>query len=172
MDEFSGRTAAVLILLAMAQTQEGSLKARATKVGCTLLRYQRLTGAGLKHCRVCRAWKNSEDFNVDASRHDGRAALCRGCQSETAKARYVTHPAIRFGPLPHPPRDGDKKQARATVALAVKNRILANPAVVPCVGCGDFQSSRRHEYHHHRGYGARHHLDVIVLCSKCHVNSG
>ena len=75
------------------------------------------------------------------------------------------------GPAPKPPRDGDKIQARATVALAVKNGVLPRANSVPCVDCGHvwIPGATRHEYDHARGYGADHHLDVEAVCAGCHA---
>ena len=36
------------------------------------------------------------------------------------------------------------------------------------IKAGHKGEGRRHEYHHHLGYAAEHHYDVIVLCSICH----
>jgi hypothetical protein len=76
----------------------------------------------------------------------------------------------RPGPAPNPPRDGDKAQARASVALAVKNGQLKKPNTLPCYDCGHvwMPGERRHEYDHFRGYGAEDHLNVQVVCTKCH----
>lgn len=76
----------------------------------------------------------------------------------------------RPGPAPKPPRDGDKEQARASVTLAVRSGKLPRANEVPCVDCGHVWSEgeRRHEYHHHEGYAAKHHLSVVSLCTECH----
>lgn len=77
----------------------------------------------------------------------------------------------RPGPAPHPPRDGDKKQARQRVNVEVAHGRRPHPNSLPCADCGHIwkpRAARRHEYHHHRGYGAAHHLDVIPLCTRCH----
>jgi hypothetical protein len=45
---------------------------------------------------------------------------------------------------------------------------MPRPESLPCSDCGHTGEDRRHEYHHHKGYAAAHHLDVVVLCSLCH----
>lgn len=76
----------------------------------------------------------------------------------------------RFGPVPHAPRDGDAPQARASVALAVRNGRLPPPNSLPCADCGHIwhPGERRHEYDHHLGYAAEHHLHVQAVCTLCH----
>lgn len=75
------------------------------------------------------------------------------------------------GPTPKPSRDGDRLQARKRVNSNVRSGKLPKPNDVPCNGCGHIHSKpgdRRHEYHHHLGYAAEHHLSVISLCAVCH----
>ncbi len=43
-----------------------------------------------------------------------------------------------------------------------------NPNDLFCAKCGHKGSDKRHEYHHHMGYGTEHVYDVVVLCSSCH----
>lgn len=74
----------------------------------------------------------------------------------------------RPGPEPHPPRDGDKVQARQRINVEVRTGRRAHPDSLPCVDCGHTGNDRRHEYDHHFGYAAEHHYDVEPVCSKCH----
>lgn len=74
----------------------------------------------------------------------------------------------RPGPVPHPARDGDKAQARSRVNVEVRLGHLPRAATLPCVDCGHMGNDRRHEYDHHRGYAAEHHLSVEAVCSPCH----
>lgn len=65
---------------------------------------------------------------------------------------FGVNPATgRPGPAPHPPRDGDKLQARQRINVEVRT-----------------PGERRHEYDHHHGYGAEHHYCVEPVCTKCH----
>lgn len=77
----------------------------------------------------------------------------------------------RSGPAPSPPRDGDKKQARQRINVEVRTGHRPHPNTLPCSECGHEWSDgeRRHEYHHHKGYSAEHHYDVIPLCTECHA---
>lgn len=77
----------------------------------------------------------------------------------------------RPGPPPHPARDGDKVQARQRINVEVRTGRRPHPNELPCVDCGHVwsQGERRHEYDHHKGYAAAHHLDVEPVCTTCHV---
>jgi hypothetical protein len=77
----------------------------------------------------------------------------------------------RPGPAPHPPRDGDKKQARQRINVEVQNGVRPHPNMLPCTDCAHVWSEgeRRHEYDHHKGYAAEHHLHVEAVCTRCHA---
>lgn len=77
----------------------------------------------------------------------------------------------RPGPAPHPPRDGDRLQARQRVNVEVRTGRRPHPNTLPCSDCGHIWSpgERRHEYDHHKGYTAEHHLDVEPVCTTCHA---
>ena len=77
----------------------------------------------------------------------------------------------RPGPAPHPPRDGDKKQARQRINVEVRTGRRPHPNTLPCVDCGHVwePGGRRHEYDHHLGYAAKHHGDVQPVCTVCHT---
>lgn len=66
-------------------------------------------------------------------------------------------------------RDGDKVQARQRVNDEVKAGRRSHPNALPCTDCGHVwkKGERRHEYDHHLGYAAAHHLDVESVCSTC-----
>jgi hypothetical protein len=76
----------------------------------------------------------------------------------------------RSGPAPRPPRDGDRKQARQRVNVEVRTGYRPHPNNLPCADCGHIwqPGERRHEYDHHLGYDAEHHLDVEPVCTICH----
>lgn len=75
------------------------------------------------------------------------------------------------GPAPIPRRDGDKVQARQRINALVRSGQIPKPNALPCTDCGHVWKlgERRHEYDHHKGYGAEHHLDVEAVCKACHV---
>lgn len=77
----------------------------------------------------------------------------------------------RSGPAPHPPRDGDKEQARHRINIEVRTGRRPHPNSLPCVDCGHVwkKGERRHEYDHHKGYAAKHHHDVEAVCTICHA---
>lgn len=84
---------------------------------------------------------------------------------------FGVNPATgRPGPAPHPPRDGDKLQARQRINVEVRTGRRPHPNTLACVDCGHrwAPGERRHEYDHHHGYGAEHHYCVEPVCTKCH----
>lgn len=77
----------------------------------------------------------------------------------------------RPGPSPHPPRDGDKLQARQRINVEVRTGRRPHPNTLPCADCGHVwrDGERRHEYDHHLGYAAQRHGDVQAVCTLCHA---
>lgn len=149
----------------------GTMKAAASRAGLSFDEYMARVSAGRKYCYRCESWKERDSaFNADASRTDGRHALCRECQSAAAKKRYVPVPPdeIQFGPAPIPPRDGDKQQARQRINVEVRSGRRPRASALPCTDCGHIGNDRRHEYDHYLGYSAAHHYDVQPVCSRCH----
>ncbi len=75
------------------------------------------------------------------------------------------------GPVPMPPRDGDKRQARQRINVEVRTGYRPHPNDLPCTDCGHTWSSseRRHEYDHYLGYGAENHMSVESVCTTCHA---
>lgn len=71
---------------------------------------------------------------------------------------------------PNPPRDGDKVQARMTIAYEIRIGRRPHPNTLRCVDCQHqwMPGERRHEYDHHLGYAAEHHRDVEPVCTTCH----
>lgn len=160
----------------MAQTAEGAAKRAANDLGITYSEWLQRRAAGLKWCTDCKQWHPLSEFMRDATRGDGLSVRCRDANRRRYRARYVPvaeENRKRMGPPAQPGREGDKKQARARVNAEVQRGRMANPDNLPCAQCGHIcgDDGRRHEYHHHKGYGADAQLDVIPLCSKCHGNT-
>lgn len=145
----------------------GVMKTAAKRLGLTFEEYQQRLGAATKYCTGCRAWHPLEDFGVDRSRTSGRSATCKVARARKYLPR-MPRPVMEVGRRFVAARDGDKRQARRRVNYLVEQGLLPRPYAVPCVDCGDFNSERRHEYDHHRGYAAEHHEHVEAVCSKCH----
>jgi hypothetical protein len=155
----------------MAGTLAGALKGAARRYGITVRELLRRRVAGLKRCSTCRRWKQLEEFSKNPLFTLGRTNNCRRCVRRRYKETYVPIPMemrnYHRGPRV-PARDGDKSQALHRVNHAVDIKAMADPDTLPCCQCGHFGSDRRHNYHHHNGYSVEHHLDVIVLCTRCH----
>lgn len=127
-----------------------------------------------KWCTGCKETHPLSAFGSDRSRPDGFAASCRAARKRRYDATYVSrgdrvNPLTgRPGPAPKPPRDGDREQARQRINVEVRTGRRANPNDLPCADCGHRDADRRHEYDHHLGYAAEHHLDVEPVCTTCH----
>lgn len=162
----------------MAQTRDGARIVRARKAGITVAELIELEKAGQKFCYGCRTWKDRVDYQLDGTRGDGLACLCRECKGKRRRKPPETHRKSinpktgKPGPEPRAFRDGDKMQARQQVALKVRNGEMPSAKELPCVWCShvcdETAADHEHEYHHHRGYSAEHFLDVIPLCKACH----
>lgn len=155
----------------MSQTKDGAVKCAAVRIGMSHVDYIERIQRGLKRCTCCKDWRSVDEFGVDRHRFDGRAAKCKACVVRIKKSKYTPVPPSQrkpLGPSPHPNRDGDKLQARLRANQLVKRGIIPAPDDLPCSECGHHGPDRRHEYHHHRGYAAPHHEDVVPLCTRCH----
>lgn len=176
----------------MAGTSYGRMRQVAATAGLSVEEYQERASRGLKRCSTCHKWKlRAQDFAANRCMPDGRCNVCCECSSLAAHRRYVPVPPrpprevrvtarirtpIRvqdksrrpIGGPPKPPRDGDKRQAIHRVNYYVDIGRLPDPNSIPCSACGHVGDNRKHNYHHHKGYGSAHHLDVIVLCVRCH----
>lgn len=122
-------------------------------------------------CSRCDVIKGAEGFHSDKSHRDGRTSVCRQCRNIHARSNYtVKDQPERHGPLPAPGRDGDKLQARHRVNRAILAGDLPPPNCLPCIDCNHVwrTGERRHEYDHHLGYAAQHHLCVQPVCTLCH----
>lgn len=157
----------------MAQTPEGAIRRAATVLGLTADEYRANVAAGLKYCGGCKAWHPATVavFGVDSTRYDKLVPRCRVSRQGQHARTYVRRD--RTSP-PGPPRlaarAGDRKQARHSVNLLVRSGRLAAPNTLPCFDCGNVwkEGDSRHEYDHHLGYAAEHHLDVQAVCVSCH----
>ena len=146
----------------MAQTKEGAIKIAAKKAGVTLDQYLKNISYGLKKCTICKQWMDIKSFSNDKSRKDGKSSRCRDCSRVIWRLKSMTSNKRKDR------RDGDCNQARKRVNSDVEMGLRPDPNDLYCVICGHKGKDRRHEYHHHQGYSAYHHYDVIPLCSKCH----
>jgi hypothetical protein len=156
-------------------TALGAMKVAASHAGLELEAYRARVAGGERWCWSCRAWHQIDAFGRDKSRPDGRDLRCRASRSTGRPRGWHAKPAInpltgKPGPLPSPGRDGDRLQARARVNHLVETGVMPHPNKLACTDC-DHEwkpGERRHEYDHHRGYAARHHLDVQPVCTTCH----
>lgn len=153
-------------------SRAGALKAAARRVGLRPEEYAARIAKGQKRCTRCGQWKRREDFGTDASRSDGLDAHCQACKRDRHREAYTPVPEEErrpLGPPRSPRRDGDKVQARSRINHDVRLGLRPDPDELHCARCGHLGSDRRHEYHHHMGYAAEHHYDVLPLCTTCHA---
>ena len=128
-----------------------------------------------KRCSKCGDTKPRDAFPGDRTRSDGLSYRCRQCRSTGRPKGWHGRPRInpqtgKPGPAPNPARDGDFVQARQRVNVEVRTGRRPHPNSIPCADCGHIWSEgeRRHEYDHHKGYAAEHHLSVEPVCTICH----
>lgn len=140
-------------------------------MGATTIEWTDVT----KWCTACKTNHPLSEFGRDRTRGDGFAARClssrRSGRPRGWRGRAPVNPATgRPGPIPSPARDGDKRQARQRINVEVRTGRRTHPNLIPCADCGHAWSAgeRRHEYDHHRGYAAQHHLSVEAVCTTCH----
>lgn len=154
----------------MAQTKIGAARVLARKAGLSLEAYLRRCVTH-KYCWRCKLMQARASFAIDRSRHDGLVASCRTSTNDASRKHYTPtlkprrrHVWIKSG------RDGDKKQARRRVNYLVERGRIPRPDALPCTDCGQRwkRGLPRHEYDHHKGYAAKHHLDVQAVCRPCH----
>ena len=155
----------------MANTKKGALLAQARRHGISIEDLQARLAAGLRFCQACAGWLPIGDFNLDRSRHDGVARICRRCHSRKSRARYVAKPGPEKGRRFVPPRDGDKLQARRRINYLVEAGLMPHPDTLACVDCGHEKAAdgKRHHYDHFKGYAAACHEAVEPLCVSCHL---
>lgn len=149
----------------MANTTVGGAKAAATKLKIYVEEYQQKINSGFKWCSHCRSFKPQILFNK-SSRNK-----CQICSRAADRRRYKPVPIEERKPrgfVPHPPRDGDKQQARNRVNRMVRNGKLPRAQAVPCTDCGHIGRDILHEYDHYLGYAAINHLEVQCVCVPCH----
>lgn len=141
----------------------------ARKLGLSLAEYRARIARGLKHCLLCREWHPRGEFGTDLSRYDGLTSSCRGARNARQRQDYAPRPRPPKGRFYAQPREQDRTQARHRVNYYITAGLLSVPNDLPCTDCGhEYDGVRRHEYDHYLGYAAEHHLDVQVVCSRCH----
>lgn len=143
----------------MAGNSQGAALTAAKRVGLTLGEYQTRVAARERWCTACKDWHHEKAFGLDASRSDGLAKTCLAAVKARYARTYVRRgrQSSRAGLQLVPARTGDKRQARRRVNHLVET------------GRHEWKlGERRHEYDHHRGYGAEHQLDVEAVCTRCH----
>lgn len=153
----------------MAGTVVGGMKAAAHRLGMAPTAYAERLLAGERWCNVHKAWEPVAEFGADRTGPDGIASACRTGKNARARRLYVPHPPQHHGPLPDPPRDGDKRQARRRINVEVRTGRRPHPNTLPCTDCHHIWApgERRHEYDHAKGYGAAFHLYVEPVCTRC-----
>lgn len=125
----------------------------------------------LKRCGKCNRRKRRGLFNKNRARAGGLQDWCKHCQKAHHVLTTIPAPARARGERRTPEREGDVVQARSRVNYLVRAGLLPHPKTLACTECGHKEphgAGRKHEYHHHNGYGVGHHEDVIPVCEPCH----
>jgi hypothetical protein len=160
----------------MAGSALGAEKTAAKRAGVSLEEYRSRRANGEKWCFACRSWHAVGMFGRDASRRDGLESKCLQARATGKPKGWQGKSPInpktgRPGPQRKPAVSGDKLQARYRVNKEISQGKIPAPRDLPCSDCGHVWVSdeeRRHEYDHHLGYGAEHHLSVEAVCQPCH----
>jgi hypothetical protein len=154
----------------MSQTKEGALKRKAFTAGLPLDLYLSHVNSGLKWCLNCNEWHPISEFGSDSSRSDGLVPSCKQTRNQLTRIRYSPKLRPQSGRRFVPAEDGNKRQAKARINYFVFAKLIPSPNSLPCSRCSHEwkYGEKRHEYHHHMGYAAENHENVIVLCVSCH----
>ncbi len=73
-------------------SKKNAIKRAAVRSGVTVDQWHKLRSEGKKYCWVCVKWISVKEYNSDKSRSDGLSALCRKCEQNKDKKRYIQHP--------------------------------------------------------------------------------
>jgi len=138
----------------------GFKKIAAGRIGIEYSEYCANLDAGLKWCSYGRHWTNINRFPPDSSRIDGKAQACKPCHVKF-------HRSLKRKPTKSD-REKLKIQAKNKVNNTIRAGKLPKASTIPCSKCGHFGNDKKHQYHHHKGYEEQFHLDVVVLCIRCH----
>jgi hypothetical protein len=114
-----------------------------------------------KICASCGLEKQLNEFLPLSWSKDGRRKKCKVCTHEERKAKIVWPRAIRK-------IRAEWKLASNAVSNAIKTGTLSKASSYTCkasIFCG----KQAEHYHHPRGYSEEHRLDVVPVCSSCHV---
>lgn len=141
-----------------------------------LIDYTTITEKACIHCGevkpVSEFQRRADTRALNGWRYRSWCATCVRERDRLAEERRRRESGVpqRFGPLPNPPRDGDRMQARQRINVEVRTGRRPRPNTLPCTDCGHVWSAgeRRHEYDHYLGYAAEHHDDVEPVCTICH----
>jgi hypothetical protein len=142
-----------------------SIKSAATRLGISTKEYLDKINNGYKWCTSCGRWLDRNLFHKDKSRGDGLKSKCKECSKALWRRKAIFNNTKR-----QERRSGDMKQARSRINSDVEMGIRPNPNDLYCAICGHKGDDKRHEYHHHMGYEAEHHYDVLPVCVNCHKN--
>ena len=135
-----------------------------------------------KRCCACKQNLQPSEFCKSRNRPDGLSIHCRTCKRtfgrryenspkgriattryrQSPKGKVASKEAMRRTRIDHP----DRMAARLAVTHAVQSGKLPSASSLQC----DYCPSTAKHYHHHKGYGEKHRLDVIPLCHICHVH--
>lgn len=67
----------------------GAMRIAASRHGLTVAEHKGFVDAGQKRCTRCCCWLSLDRFDVDNSRCDGRAYICRGCRRVGPKQKRL-----------------------------------------------------------------------------------
>lgn len=143
----------------------------------------------MKQCIHCKKYRSEEEFGYASTARDKLQSWCRQCKREFAatpsererRRRYKKSEAGKVANKKY--WHGEKGKALSTSTRKAyrekyPERYKAHNAVTIAINRGRMPSAstkicacgeKADLYHHHNGYSKEHHLDVIPVCFKCHM---
>ena len=137
-------------------------------------------GIRMKTCTKCHQKKELVEFYTDSGTHSsqcGHKPHCKDCVKEQHKI-YLQSPKGRAITRQYAKtkiskvrqnryclRYPERRKAKDAVYWAIQKGNLPRPDTKQCP-CGNH---RAEQYHHHKGYGKEHWLDVTPVCRKYHT---
>ncbi len=95
----------------------------------------------MKRCYKCGLPKGPGDFNLDCSRLDGLANICRTCKNEQKRKSYIPKKFCRVA-------KGAKRKERMMKARGIRKDIIAEYKRSGCCLCGYNKCLNSLEFHH------------------------
>lgn len=146
--------------------------------GAATMSHHNPDASALKVCPRCKATRPDSFFGIRKTGRDAgqRRSWCKSCEATYRRSnrnRYAEYEAARRAANREEynayMREWQSSRSnRRAAGNAVNNAVAAGKlphvSTLPCNMC----AGQADHYHHYKGYGELHRLDVIPLCRLCH----